>query len=87
MKKILGFTNWGKPHFWGIDVFCPYLCIQPLKVSEISHALQAQHYLTPLEKSGSGYEGPDLYFGTWSFFGVFGVFYIMTSGDVVIRTT
>ena len=29
-----------KPHFWGIfDVFCPYLCIQSLRVSEISYTV------------------------------------------------
>ena len=38
------------PIFGGIfEVFCPYLCIQSLKVPEISHTLQAQHYLTPSE--------------------------------------
>ena len=38
------------PHFGGIfDVFCSYLCIQSLKVSEILHTLQAQHYQTPSE--------------------------------------
>ena len=40
-KKIFGGSQMGEtPHFWGIfDVFCPYLCIQSLKVSEISYTL------------------------------------------------
>ena len=50
LKKIEGSQMVENPHFGGIfDVFCPYLCIRSLKVSEISHTLQAQHYLTPSE--------------------------------------
>ena len=39
-KKISGGHKWGEnPNFWGIlDVFCLYLCIQPLKCTEISYA-------------------------------------------------
>ena len=37
--KSLGVTNRGKPQFLGIFyVFCPYLCIQSLKFSEISYS-------------------------------------------------
>ena len=49
-KKIWGSQIGENPHFWGIfEVFCPYLCIQSLKVSEISHTLQAQYYPTHSE--------------------------------------
>ena len=39
-KNLGGSQMGGNPHFGGIfDVFCPYLCIQSLKVSEISYTL------------------------------------------------
>ena len=39
-EKILGGDKWGKIPIRGIfDVFCPYLCIKSLRVSEISYTL------------------------------------------------
>ena len=44
-------TKVTEPDFWkkNFDIFCLYFCTQSFKVSEISDALQAQHYLTPSE--------------------------------------
>ena len=40
LKKKSWGHKWGKTHFGGtFDLFCPYLCIQSLKVSEMSYTL------------------------------------------------
>ena len=86
-------TKWQSPNFeknsWGSQMgdfwcFCPYFCIQSSKVSEMSHTLQAQHYVTPFENRMSRKIWFWLYsknqipiFETLSFFAFFCVCHIM----------
>ena len=85
-KKLVESQMGKTTHFGGIfDVFCPYLCIQSLRISGISHTLQAQHYITPSENCMSRKNLVQLYSRDQTsilrlshFFSVFGVCYIMS---------